>query len=76
LALCWKKSFQELALINANQVAILALEKPDAHVRHQLESGAKAALGAPRASGDTANSSRSAREKTNQAISFAQRIGS
>src|SRR3989454_10562414 len=62
------------SLVDANQLARLALEKPDAHVREQFQSGAEAAPGAARAGSDTAKPSPAARKKTHQTVCLAERV--
>src|SRR5437899_12424410 len=74
IALRGQKRADQLALIDADQIARLALVKPNANVRERLKRGSKPALGTPCPPRHTAKPAGGPAEKTYQAIPLAQRI--
>ena len=68
------EGFDELALVDADEVAGFSFVIPDADVAQALESGTEAAFGATGAFGYTAETSRAAAEKTYDAVGFAEWI--
>src|SRR5258707_3605885 len=75
VALRLVEGLEQLGLLDANQVARFAFDIPELHVRKQLQGRAVAVLDAARASGYSPHATRSAAQKTDQAIGLAQREG-
>src|SRR5579884_3220795 len=74
IALHGKERFQKLGRIDAQQVAIFALEKPEADVSERLQHPPVAALGTLRAGGRRPESSELSRKKRDNLIGFPQAI--
>ncbi len=62
-------------MLNAHQVASLALDIPQLHVRKNFQGRTVTVLGAPRTRSNSTQTSRCAAKKTDQAISLAQGKG-
>src|SRR5258707_290374 len=75
VALRLVEGLEQLGLLDANQVARFAFDIPELHVRKQLQGRAVAIFDAARASGYSPHATRSAAQKTDQAIGLAQREG-
>jgi len=70
-----QERFHQFALIDAHQIAVLPLVKPNMNVREALERRTEPALRSPRAGSHSANSPHGTREKTDQAVGFTERVG-
>ena len=69
------KGFDQLALVDAHQLARFALEIPDADVRQDFERRSKAIFGEARAARHAAYAAGLAIEKTDQPVALAKRKG-
>jgi hypothetical protein len=70
IALNIQERLDQFALIDANQVPVLALEIPNSNVRQQLKGRSKAAFGQSRAPRNSPQRACLTIEKADQAIAF------
>src|SRR6202166_4449142 len=75
VALRLVEGLKQLGLLDADQVARFAFDIPEMDMREQFQRGAVAVFDAARAGGHSPHATRSAAQKTDQAIGLAQREG-
>src|SRR4029077_13560839 len=72
VALSLMKRLEQVALLDAHQIARLLLDVPDLHVREYLQCGAVAIFQAPGPAGDTTHPARGTTQEAHQAVGLAQ----